>query len=1174
MLETDGTLKGISADDFLFDGGPSPLAIAFISPHLDFPVVVSELCRLAGKTPVMAASTAGELCSVGTGTPLYKPTGAFWSTVVVQIFSPALLSEVSLQTIPLHNDDIRQGAPTLSQQDRVERIAQSLKTVRLPFRLDSRNCVALTFIDGLSASENYLMEAVYRSAAFPCLFVGGSTGGKFDFRNTYLFDGQRILENHAVIAFLKLAPGKRYGVLKSQNFRKTGRSFVVVDANPDLRTVSTILDETNGVVVPVVEALSKLFETAPEQLMEKLAGHTFAIELDGELFVRSVADLDQEAGELSFFCDINQGDELLLVEATDFAQQTRRDVTAFLRGKPKPLAALLNDCILRRLNNENVLSDLNELWDIPVAGFSTFGELLGININQTLTALVFFDTADGPFEDDFVDSFPIHYASFCSYFERRQLNRIKIMNRLRSSMARRLASHLGASSALAEEFESLLTQSSDVQATLNGIHATLAREIATEKRVRQAEGNLIDAIEAISEGFALFDTDDRLVICNRRYREMFLDAMQKIEPGRTFREIVRLAADIGLYDYHGKELDAFVSASLTAHKTADGSGILHAMVGGRWLVSKDYRTHDGGIVTLRTDVTELKKREEEVRVLKTRYELILRSAGDGIIGVNARERITFANDAAGRMVGVATALLEGRNYREVLCGNEPQVDLPHFPLEGETWNAHESRFQRADGTSFFTEFVLAPIRQKGSFEGAVVVFRDISLRKQYEDGIVNHQKALERQVAERTQKLTAEIDIRMRVQRALAESQGRLMAITASLVVGVLLVDIHGIIVFANKSAHRWLDADSLVERELDEVLSLEVLGNRVGFTESPFHKVIEGGDTIIDDDAVFVTASGKRLCIAYATAPLEEDGRRRIAIISFRDIEALKKAQRDALQASRLATIGQLAAGIAHEINTPVQYVGDNLSYIGQSLSKLNEVFAAAQSIAVAASEYPQMTELAAQYEAAVKNAKMAVLLAEVPLAIAESLEGVTQIGHIVSSMKEFSHPGTANKIMTNINRAIESTATVCRNVWKTVAKVEMNFEPSIPPVLCFASEMNQVFLNLIVNAAHAIETSGKPLPGKITITTRYDGESVIVEVADSGTGIPEELRERIFDPFFTTKEVGKGTGQGLAICRDVVVSKHGGSLEAGGIVGEGAVFTIRLPVGVEPSLPETVDS
>jgi len=163
---------------------------------------------------------------------------------------------------------------------------------------------------------------------------------------------------------------------------------------------------------------------------------------------------------------------------------------------------------------------------------------------------------------------------------------------------------------------------------------------------------------------------------------------------------------------------------------------------------------------------------------------------------------------------------------------------------------------------------------------------------------------------------------------------------------------------------------------------------------------------------------------------------------------------------------------------------------------------------------------------------------------------------------MKEFSHPGTRNKTMADMNRALDSTLTVSRNVWKHAAEVERDFDLSLPPILCYAGELNQVFLNLIVNAAHAVESSGKSLPGRITISTSRHGDDVVISIADTGSGVPEAIRERIFDPFFTTKEVGKGTGQGLAICRDVVMTKHGGSLELADNDGGGAVFIVRLPI------------
>jgi len=1165
IVETDGSLAGLGVDAFLFAGQPSPLAIAFVSPHLDFRAITAALQRLGGVTSVLAVSTAGELCGSGAADPLYKPTGDNWSTVVVQIFSPDLLAAVSIQTIPLHNDDIRQGAPSLSRDERVERIAQSLASAVPGFRLDARNSLALTFVDGLSACENYLMEAVYRTGKFPCLFVGGSAGGKLDFKNTYLFDGRQVVENHAVIAFVKLAPGKRYGVLKSQNFRKTGRSIIVVDADPDRRTVATALDPDRGEVIPVIDALTTIMGVPAAAVMESLTGYTFGIELDGELFVRSVATVDLETGLVTFYCDISQGDELLLLQATDFADQTRSDIESFLHGKPPPLAALLNDCVLRRLNNEASLSDLGGLWKIPVAGFSTFGELLGININQTLTAVVFFDESDGDFADDFVDLFPVHYARFCNYFTRCHLNRIEILNRLRLGMTQRLATHFGASTVMARGIEGMMTQTSDVRTTMESIRATIARESATEARARQAERQLADAIETVSEGFALYDEDDRLVICNSQYRGVFEGADEFIQPGRTYSEIVHAVAERGLYGYKGETLNSFLASRIAEHGRAAGKGILHPMANGRWIVSKEYRTSDGGIVATRTDVTELKHREEEIDALKRRYELILVAAGDGIIGIAADGIVTFANRAAGHILSMEREKLEGLDYRLVLCGSDSACQLPDLSGSSMGPEAGEGVFARSDGNHFPAEYILAPIHDNKVFQGAVLVFRDVSLRRRYEESIANHQRELERQVAERTETLSAEVKRRALTEQALMMSQGRLKGITSSLFEGVLLVDENGHIVFANRSAHRLLraEADQLPGTELSEALQILRDGQILPFQMTPFPQVIETGETVVDDDATFVIKEGQRLSVAYATSALEEDGKRRAAIISFRSIEALKEAQREAMQSSRLASVGQLAAGIAHEINTPIQYVGDNLRFIMESFGSIDRAFKGVIAGLHDIEAEKTLLDTTSTLRQLFKDCELDYLLEELPVATAQSLEGVNRVSHIVRSMKEFSHPGSTAKAATDINRAINSTITVSTGEWKQVAKVETDLDPGLPQIVCFPADVNQVLLNLIVNAAHSIEASKPAMLGVIRVSSRQDGNFVEIRVADNGPGVPKAVRDRIFDPFFTTKEVGKGTGQGLSISFDVIVNKHGGKIFLDENSDEGATFVVRLPIG-----------
>ncbi|MDR3517924.1 MAG: methyl-accepting chemotaxis protein [Azospirillaceae bacterium] len=492
MFETDATLSNLSRDDVHFAGRPASLVIAFVSPHVDFTVTTAALRRLSENSVSIAVSTAGELCSAG-GTPLYKPTGKRWSTVVVQAFSPDLIAQVSTHAVALHNDDIRQGNPSLSRDQRIERMLKSLSSVAPPFRIEAQDTVALTFVDGLSACENDFMEAVYQSGRFPCLFIGGSAGGKFDFKNTRIFDGHDIIENHAVISFLKMAPGKRFGAFKSQNFAKTGKSITVADADPERRTVAGVLNPERTRILPIMQAVADLLDVPPRGVAAALHGYTFGIELNGELFVRSVAGVDVENNKITFFCDVNAGDELLLLRATDFVDQTRRDIAAFLRDKPTPIGVILNDCILRRLNNDPVLARLSGAWRCPAAGFSTFGELFGININQTLTALVFFDAGKDDFHDEVMDNFPIHYAQFAAYFVRCQLNRVKILKKLQAEMVRRMIDHLHDSSELNHKIGNIVAQITDLRLATE----TIQRKIQENATVSEA----LDA-DALSNGFS------------------------------------------------------------------------------------------------------------------------------------------------------------------------------------------------------------------------------------------------------------------------------------------------------------------------------------------------------------------------------------------------------------------------------------------------------------------------------------------------------------------------------------------------------------------------------------------------------------------------------------------------------------------------------------------------
>ena len=302
-------------------------------------------------------------------------------------------------------------------------------------------------------------------------------------------------------------------------------------------------------------------------------------------------------------------------------------------------------------------------------------------------------------------------------------------------------------------------------------------------------------------------------------------------------------------------------------------------------------------------------------------------------------------------------------------------------------------------------------------------------------------------------------------------------------------------------------------------------------------------------------------------------------------DITELRRLGRELTAAQKLESVGRLAAGVAHEINTPVQFVSDNVQFVSKSMADISGVIHAyrllqqavqsmgAMQLVRDAGDDPSM-DTAQSIAAVVAAARVAgdaeratdldYLLQQAPLALDSSIEGLGRIATIVRSMKEFAHPDNAQKAFADLNQAIRSTLVVARNEYKYVADADVQFA-DLPPVLCHLGEVNQVVLNLLVNASHAIAdvVKGTNNLGTLTVRTHLDGDEVEISIADTGTGIPKEARDRIFDPFFTTKEVGKGTGQGLALAHSVIVKRHGGTLRFETECGKGSTFFIRLPIG-----------
>ncbi len=317
--------------------------------------------------------------------------------------------------------------------------------------------------------------------------------------------------------------------------------------------------------------------------------------------------------------------------------------------------------------------------------------------------------------------------------------------------------------------------------------------------------------------------------------------------------------------------------------------------------------------------------------------------------------------------------------------------------------------------------------------------------------------------------------------------------------------------------------------------------------------------------EASVLTQDEKRVDLRWVASCEQSDstGQHKVLRGMMLDVTDQRRLENELAQAQKLESVGRLAAGVAHEINTPVQFVSDSVSFVREALEDLSEIVDKYRELRNATEKGADVAAAAKAAEEAEDDADLDYILENAPVALDRARDGLGRVAAIVRSMKEFAHPDRKEMAQADLNQAIQSTLVIASNEYKYVAEVETDLG-DLPLVNCYAGEINQVVLNLIVNAAHAIgdvvkETQAK---GKIRVATRVLDDQVEIAISDTGKGIPVEVRAKIFDPFFTTKEVGKGTGQGLAIARSVVVDKHGGTLHFETEVGRGTTFYIRLPI------------
>jgi PAS domain S-box-containing protein len=550
-----------------------------------------------------------------------------------------------------------------------------------------------------------------------------------------------------------------------------------------------------------------------------------------------------------------------------------------------------------------------------------------------------------------------------------------------------------------------------------------------------------------------------------------------------------------------------------------------------------YRDAQGavaGLVAILVDITQRRSMELKLAQSERYQRAIWNSVPSGIALVEAKtHKIVDVNPQAAKMVGLPVDRIVGRVCHGFLCpssaGHCPITDLRKI-IDG-----RECTLLTADGRSTPVMKAVTTIDVDGR-ELLIESFLDLSDRT------------------------TAE--------RALRTSEEKTRQIMENIGIGVALISPDMRILELNRQMRQWFPTvDAATQPQCYAAYNDPPRSAPCEYC--PTIKTLADGEV---HEALTQTPSGETVRnFRVVASPIHDgDGHLVAAIEMVEDVTERQLLEKELRQAQKLESIGQLAAGIAHEINTPTQYVGDNTRFLQEAFGDLLGAVKALEELLAVVRQDPGREDLIRSIDAQLAKADPGYLADEVPKAIEQTLEGVDRIMRIVRSMKEFSHPGSVERIPTDINKALDTTVTVARNEWKYVADVETDFDPSLPAVCCFPGELNQVFLNILVNAAHAVGdvvNRASSEKGKIRISTRQQGDWVEVRFSDSGSGIPQSIQHCIFDPFFTTKQVGKGTGQGLAIAHRVIVEKHGGTLRFETKEGAGTTFIIGLPIEISQS-------
>ena len=460
-------LKDASSANRLKDLKIKPkVVIGYAMPNVNLANAASSIKSvLPSDVTLIMASSSGLLCSYDDKKIRDKFYGDDSDQNGITLL---LLSENMIQNVYVATVDLSSGKG-LSVDEQIKSIEREFSKVSVPFKIRSDDTFAYTLIDGLSNSESFFMEAVYNTGHLPCFYIGGSAGGKLDFSGTYIYNNSQIVQSKAVIAYIKLKPKYHFGIFKTQNFQDTGKKFSILSGNLQKREIYEFLDTKTYESINVIDALCEYFKCKPEDLNKMMSGYAFGVKINNEIFVRSLFEFNLKDKNMRVFCDIDNAEELIVVKRINFEEATKKDYAEFSSNKPKPIGAIFNDCILRRMQNSDKLESLQMFNEFPVIGFSSFGELLGININETLTA-IFFYKQEGEFNDNYVNSFTKHFGEYKAYFLQRKVARLTLINEINKTMLTQIKSSVPIISGVSGTLKEISENFNDVKTNLSNVN--------------------------------------------------------------------------------------------------------------------------------------------------------------------------------------------------------------------------------------------------------------------------------------------------------------------------------------------------------------------------------------------------------------------------------------------------------------------------------------------------------------------------------------------------------------------------------------------------------------------------------------------------------------------------------------------------------------------------------